>query len=309
MSKEITGEEIPFPLRQIKNPPEQLYYRGDLTVLDKTCISIVGTRKNSDYGEEMTHKIISELALLDITIVSGLAKGIDTIAHMAALENNLPTVAVLGSGLRNIYPPENTQLSEKITANNGLLISEYPDETLPIAYQFPQRNRIISGLSIATIVIEAAGKSGALITAQFAVDQGKDVFALPGDVDRPSSLGTLHLLQKGLAYPIGSGQDILAFLQQQSPLFSLKNIDTPKAKKREQKATEEDSNSELPSYLTPDQKLILKTLSNRRGLSFDQLIQKTLLPVHQLLSAISSLELLSLASQKNGLYFTTFVTR
>lgn len=293
MSHFLAAKEIPHLLTQIPNPPKKLYYRGDLEVFGKTCVSVVGTRQSSNYGMEMTDKIISELSLLDIAVVSGLAKGIDAVAHKSALENNLPTIAVLGSGLGNIYPQENKELADKIIASGGLLLSEYPDTAPPISYQFPQRNRIISGLSIATIVVEASGKSGALITAQFAVDQGREVFVIPGDVDRKTSQGPLQLLQKGLAYPISSGQDILAFLKEQSPLFSNKTV----------KAVTSSTHANPSSHLTAEQNLILQCLSQRRGLDFDRLLQQTDLPVHHLLSAISSLELLNLITQKQGLYF------
>ena len=166
----------------------------------------------------MTQKIIEELAVLDIAIVSGMAIGIDTIAHKTALKLNIPTIAVLGSGLNNIYPKANLKLAQKI-AQNGLILSEYEPDAPPLNYNFPQRNRLISGLSVATIVVEAPEKSGALITARFALNQGREIFVVPGDADRVNSKGITKLMQKGAAYPVTCGQDIIESLKIQPHLY------------------------------------------------------------------------------------------
>src|SRR3989338_2643499 len=171
MKLHISDKRYPALLKQIFSPPAVLFCKGNLELLSSPCISIVGTRRSSDYGEFMTRKIINELSATSLTIVSGLAKGIDTIAHDAAMKNNMPTIAVLGSGMHNIYPQQNKGLAEQIKGK-GLIITEYEDEETPQKCNFPKRNRIISGLSIATLVIEAPEKSGALITAKLALEQG-----------------------------------------------------------------------------------------------------------------------------------------
>lgn len=202
---------LPDALRQIPDPPSQLYYAGNSELLQKPALAFVGTRKSTAYGEKITEKLIAELAGYDLVIVSGMALGIDSCAHKAALKYGLPTIAILGSGLSQIYPTENIRLAEEI-ATKGLIISEYPPDTPPRKMNFPQRNRLISALSLATIVIEAPLKSGALITAEFALEQGKDIFTVPGDIDKENSQGPIALLQKGAAYPITSAGDLIEFL-------------------------------------------------------------------------------------------------
>ncbi len=283
MIKKITP---PRQLREVYDPPNGLYYKGKTGCLSKTCISIVGTRKYTDYGEFMTRNIIEELAVLDIAIVSGLAKGIDTIAHEAALKNNIPTIAVLGSGLENIYPKQNERLAHEIT-RNGLLLSEYEPETEPIHYNFPQRNRIISGLSVATIVIEAPEKSGALITARFALEQGREIFVVPGDVDRLNSKGILNLLQRGGAYPITSGQDVIEQLKIQPHLFPQEKQEKPK---------------ELPYKFTPEESQIIENMQKRRPITLEEIAQKALLPTEKILATLSILEIQGLITTKDGKY-------
>lgn len=307
----IKDKNYPALLRQIYNPPQTLYYRGDINILKKTCISIVGTRRNSDYGEYAAKKIVNELAILDIAIVSGLAKGIDTIAHEIALKNSLSTIAVLGSGIDNIYPRENHALASEIE-KHGLIISEYPGKKEPLNFQFPQRNRIISGLSIATVIIEAAERSGALITAKLSLEQGREVFAVPGDIDREKSLGTLRLLQCGGAYPITSGKDIIEILGRQPHLFKeRRRRDTNTIKKNINSAdsdfnfnSDSDSNFQIPiSYnLSSNEKQILSLIPKLRSISLDILIQKSELPMSELLAILSILEIKGLIKTNDEKY-------
>jgi DNA processing protein len=168
--------EYPPRLLQIPDPPPVLYVRGQLTTVDEWAIGVVGTRRASAYGKTVTQRLVNDLAVNHVTIVSGLARGIDGEAHRAALETGGRTIAVLGCGLDLIYPPEHRNLAREIV-KNGALISEYPLGTRPEASNFPPRNRIISGLSLGVLVVEAGLRSGALITADFAADQGRDVFA------------------------------------------------------------------------------------------------------------------------------------
>lgn len=189
-------EDYPYLLRDISNPPYILYARGNINLTGHLCLAIVGSRIATAYGKMAAHKFARELVQNDVVIVSGMARGIDTEAHLGALEGQGPTIAVLGSGLDIIYPPENRRLFQEICAN-GIVISECPLGMAPEPGNFPSRNRIISGLSRGVIVAEAMEKSGALITADFALEQGRDVFAIPGPINSKTSAGTNNLIKQG----------------------------------------------------------------------------------------------------------------
>ena len=206
----LTDPEYPRLLREIGQPPPVIYVRGSLAPADDFSIAIVGTRKVTPYGQQITRDASTFLAGHGLTIVSGLARGVDALAHQHALKAGGRTIAVLGSGVDVIYPPEHRKLVEAII-ENGAIISDYPLGTQPEGVNFPPRNRIISGLSLGTIVVEAGDRSGALITADFAVEQGRDVFAVPGNVLSPMSQGTNRLIQNG-AYAMISPQDVLDVL-------------------------------------------------------------------------------------------------
>ncbi len=203
----VLDDAYPRLLREIPGPPPVLYLRGTLPRQDEPAVAIVGTRRATSYGREATTRIGSELASAGVTIVSGLAKGIDGFAHRAALDTGGRTVAVLASGVDIIYPPEHRQLAERIV-ENGALLSDYPPGSKPDAPNFPARNRIISGLSLATVVIEAPARSGALITVGFAADQGRDVYAVPGSILSGASEGTNRLLRQG-AIPLTAASELL----------------------------------------------------------------------------------------------------
>ncbi len=204
----ITFWDSSYPplLKKIFDPPVVLFFRGDISELDSKPIGMVGTRSPSSYGRLMAEKFAGEMARKGVTIVSGLARGIDTLAHRAALAMGGRTLAVLGSGVDVIYPDENRKLADQISTS-GALISEFPMGTKPDAPHFPRRNRIISGLSVAVLVVEAGQGSGALITADCALDQGRDVYAIPGNINNPKSYGCNHLIQQG-AKLISSAEDI-----------------------------------------------------------------------------------------------------
>ena len=208
----LWDSDYPELLKNIYDPPLLLYYKGDISELDKFSIAIVGTRKPTEYGKLQTQKFTSELVSQNITIVSGLARGIDSIAHSTALKSNGRTIAVIGSGLNKIYPPENKNLFEEI-AERGIIFSEYKLDTKPDAGNFPQRNRIISGLSLGCIVVESGIPGGALQTAQFALDQNREVFAIPGNLGVKQSEGTNTLIQKGTAKLIKNAEDALVELE------------------------------------------------------------------------------------------------
>ncbi len=206
----LLDEDYPALLREIDQPPPVLYVRGQIIPSDELAVAMVGTRRVSAYGQQIARDVSTYLAGNGLTIVSGLARGVDGLSHQAAINAGGRTIAVLGSGVDVIYPPEHRKLAEAII-ENGAVISDYPMGTPPEGVNFPPRNRIISGLSLATVVVEAGERSGALITADFAVEQGRDVFSVPGNVLSPVSRGTNRLIQKG-AYPLVSPQDVLDLL-------------------------------------------------------------------------------------------------
>jgi len=194
----LTWDDDGYPsrLREISPSPPVLYVRGEIQPEDHWAVAVVGTRRITAYGRQVAENIVTKLAHSGITIVSGMARGVDSIAHKAALDAGGRTFAVLGCGVDRIYPPENRSLAEKIM-ERGAMISNYPSGTAPEAANFPPRNRIISGLSMAVVVIEAGDKSGALITAGYAAEQGREVFAVPGNMLAPQSRGTNRLIQDG----------------------------------------------------------------------------------------------------------------
>lgn len=206
----ITYQDQTYPelLKEIPNPPMALYIRGALAPADALAIAVVGTRKFTNYGSRVATDIVSQLVQANLTIVSGLALGIDSLAHSAAMDNGGRTLAILASGVDSIYPASNRVIGEKILGNYGALISELPLGTPPLKHHFPHRNRIISGLALGTLVIEAATDSGSLITARHALEQNRQVFAVPGSIYNPASIGPNNLLKMG-AQPVTSAADIL----------------------------------------------------------------------------------------------------
>jgi len=205
----IDDNNYPKLLSEIYYPPQLLYYKGRI-LKEEFSIAIVGTRKFTIYGKQIAEEFSSNLANNNLTIISGLAIGIDAIAHDSAIKAGARTIAVLGSGLdkKNIYPSSNRYLAEKIVASGGAIISEFPIGTPPLKHHFPQRNRIIAGLSLGVLVVEAAEKSGALITARFALEQNREVFAIPGNIKSLYSFGPNNLIKQG-AIPVTSPKDIL----------------------------------------------------------------------------------------------------
>lgn len=280
--KEVKIEEKTYPLllKKIKNPPNILYVLGNLIENEK-CVAIVGTRKCTDYGKEVALEIGGNLAEAGLTIVSGFAPGIDTFAHLAAIERKKRTIAVLGTGLdkKSLYPKSNLKLVEKILENGGCLISEYPPGTKGTKFTFPQRNRIIAGLSLGVIVIEAKLKSGALITAEFAKKEGRKIFAIPGSIYSPTSKGC-HLLIKQGAKLIETPEEVL--------------IDLGLDKKVRKKIVEGDSEEE---------NLILKILKEG-ALSSDLIIEKTKLSPQKVLALLSILEIKGKIKNLGGNIFT-----
>jgi DNA processing protein len=209
----LQDKNYPRLLKEIYNPPQIIYCKGVFPENEELSIAVVGTRKFTSYGQQVTESIVKNLVQNNLTIVSGLAFGIDTLAHTAVVEAKGRTIAVLGTGIdrQSIYPSINRYLAERIIAGGGAVISEFPLETQPLKHHFPQRNRIISGLSLGTLVIEAGEKSGALITADIALEQNREVFAVPGNIYSPVSIGPNKLIKMG-AKPVTCAEEIIEAL-------------------------------------------------------------------------------------------------
>ncbi len=267
----IEDENYPKRLKEIKGAPEVLYYRGKI-IAKEPCFGIVGTRMCSSYGKQAALEIAGDLSEAGLTIVSGFAQGIDTAAHSGVLEREKRTIAVLGTGLdeKTIYPQSNLKLVEKVLEKNGLLISEYPSGTPGSKFSFPNRNRIISGLSLGILVVEAKEKSGALITAEWARKQGRKVFALPGSIYSQNSKGCHFLIKRG-AKLVENAKDILKELNLDTGLFKLNN-------KKEIKGENE------------AEKLVLVALS-QQALYIDKIIERTELGPAKVASTLSNLEI------------------
>lgn len=271
-----TDQAYPRYLAQIEQPPPVLYVLGELTPGDDLSIAIVGTRNVTQYGRQVTHDSAAYLAGNGVTIVSGLARGVDGIAHQAALEAGGRTIAVLGSGVDMIYPPEHRKLAERIVAS-GAVISDYPPGTKPDGVNFPPRNRIISGLSRGTIVIEAGETSGALITAKFSLEQNREVFAVPGSVLAPMSKGTNRLIMDG-ATPMNDPRQVLEFLDIQ-----------------EQRVTTQSSEMTAPDAA---EQRVLVALGNDT-MHIDDLCNKLDLSMEKLTALLTMMELKGLVSRNH----------
>lgn len=266
----IDHREYPEFLRYIHDPPLVLYARG--IVPSGLCLGIVGSRKATGYGMDTAFRLASDLAKEGCVIVSGMARGIDTAAHTGALHAGGKTIAVLGCGPDQAYPPENRGLMERIS-NNGAVISEYPPGVKPQTYHFPVRNRIISGISIGVLVVEAGQKSGSLITAQTALEQGREVFAVPGNINHHNSQGTNRLIKEG-AKLVLSAKDILEEIP-----WSLAALP------RNNRSPDSDA-----EQLTFEESEILKALG-AEDLYHDQIAERTRFPAHILFNSLLRLEL------------------
>ena len=280
----LQDSDYPQILREIFAPPPVLYAKGQFDVFSKHSIAVVGMRQPGTYGRNATPHIVEGLAKNNIAVISGLALGIDSIAHKACLEHGGKTVAVLGSGVDKLYPAANRNLAAQIEAG-GAIISEFPLGTSPLSYNFPRRNRIISGLSAGVLVVEAGKKSGSLITAHYALQQGRDVFAVPGSIFSDKSEGTLNLIRNG-AIPVQSAQDILDSIELVAHSCSKPEIVS--------KATQ------LPlGLLNSEERLIVDTLSDT-PMRLDQIAEKIQKKVADLFSILLNLELKGIVQQVAG---------
>lgn len=280
----MNDENYPFYLKQIYDPPIVLYVKGSLTSLnEERSLAVVGSRRSSNYIKDILKKIISELKGSDISIISGMAVGIDTCAHQAALDNGLNTIAVIGSGFDNIYPKQNRTLYKNIINSGGAVISEYyPDQKADL-WTFPRRNRIISGLSQGTLVGEAGLKSGALITAKLCLDQNRELMCIPGMISSPNAEGTYKLIKEGAAV-VTKAEDVFHQLNWAS----------------HNRFESENKNIE-PEFLGNEQKIY--KLLELEPKSFDSILNETKISIDELMMALTSLELEGVIKQLPGQIF------
>ena len=263
-------EDYPRRLREIPDPPTLLYIRGQLLDRDEWSLAIVGTRRPTPYGNQVTRKLTAELSAAGLTIVSGLARGVDGIAHETALDQDGRTLAVVASGLDRVYPPEHKRLAARILDSGGAILSEYPLGKRPDARYFPRRNRIIAGLTLGTLVAEAGEKSGTWHTVTSALDQGREVFAVPGSITSEQSAGANNIIKRGLGKLVTCAQDVLDEL-------NLGPIE------RQAELVEQ-----LPE--DPTEALLLEQIGNE-PIHVDELSRLIRQPVHETAAAMATLEL------------------
>ena len=274
-------QQYPSNLKEIHDPPPILYIKGKVELEDQFAVAVVGSRRPTIYGREQAFQLSSDLAANGFTVVSGLAKGIDAQAHRGALRSHGKTIAVLGCGIDVIYPKENEHLFQEIVEQGGVIMSEFPLGTRPLAAHFPRRNRIIAGLGLATLVVQANYRSGSLITARLAAEEGREVYALPGPVDAVQSGGSHRLIKEG-AKLIESAQDILSDLQPSLSGW----VKRPTASDDIEGSCDQ-RGLENMSLIEADILSHLKEMD----LSADALIKLSVFPTGQLMQALTSLEL------------------
>ena len=279
----FTWHDASYPsrLKEIYDLPPVIYVRGTLSPEDERSVAVVGTRNASVYGREVAHRLTYDLARSGVTIVSGLARGIDGIAHRAALDARQRTVAVLGSGIDVIYPREHSKLASEIT-ENGALISEHPLGTRPNAQNFPRRNRIMSGMTLGTVIIEAPEGSGALFTAKHALDENREVFAVPGNITSPNSRGTNRLIKESGAKLVLDYKDILEELNLSSVGHQIEMTAL---------FPEDDNESQVLRYVTYD------------PVHIDEVIRESGLNIPAVSSALAIMELKGLIKQVGGMNY------
>jgi len=289
----IHDSDYPERLRTIFDPPQILYVKGELPPQRELAISIVGSRRATSYGKVMSERLSRELASKGFIIISGFARGIDSVAHRGAISAGGYTIAVMGNGLNVIYPPENSKLMEEII-ENGAVISEFPMTTPPLSTNFPRRNRVISGMSLGTLVIEASERSGSLITAKFALEQGREVFAVPGEISSKMSKGTNYLIKQGAAL-VETVDDILDALSLDLPEMS-------KARKVPQAETP-------PDIKLGDDEQVIWNLLSQKPIHIDEIARISGLPSSKVSSILVMLELKGIIQQLPGKQFVRKMMR
>ena len=308
----VTLDDAAYPphLKEIDTPPFVLYVRGELVPEDTISVSVVGSRNAKDYGRKVSYRLSYQIAQRGLTVVSGFAKGIDTAAHRGALEAGGRTIAVMGNGLSLIYPAANRDLAEKIETS-GALVSEFPMAARPKPRNFPRRNRIISGLTLGTVVVEASNRSGALITARLAAEQNREVFAVPGEIFSQLSAGTHKLINEG-AKLINTVDDLLNEL----PPYVLSQIQSQASPVPDMEAGSTQASPDVqndtepipeapppPPDLTPDEKTIFEAIEVPSS-HIDTIVRTTQLPISQVSSVLLMLELKGIVQQLPGKQFT-----
>ena len=302
--REIEGADVlalddgayPQLLREIPDPPITLYVRGRWAeCLEAPCVAVVGSRRCSTYGQNVALMLARDLASRGVTIVSGLARGIDAAAHRGALEAMGRTVAVLGTGLDEVYPRDHSRLAAEILEKGGALVTQFPLGTPPVAENFPYRNRIISGLSLGVVVVEAAENSGSLITARLAMEQNREVYAVPGNITSRNSFGTNFLIKGAGAKLVQAWQDIAAEFPPEIAAALL----PPEPKK----GSRSDASAPLPKDLSDGERAVMKLISTDEPAHIDALAESSGLPVHELSGLLLGLEMRDLIRQLPGKCF------
>jgi DNA processing protein len=282
--KEIGGDVLilddgsyPYLLREIADPPITLYVKGDWQgCFDAPCIAVIGSRRCSTYGENASEMLSRDLAERGVCIVSGFARGIDTAAHRGALRGKGKTIAVLGTGIDNVYPKENAKLVDEILASGGAIVSQFPLETPPLKENFPYRNRIISGLSYGVLLVEASERSGSLITARLAMEQNREVLAVPGNITSKNSFGTNYLIKSG-AKLVQQWQDVVTELPSEisaailPPKLDENTADEKPKQQNLAPANLSDNERKIWQMLSADQPIQIDNLLEMSGLSFGDL--------------------------------------
>jgi len=291
----IEDELYPKALKEIHNPPQKLFVLGNKNLLKENCLSIIGSRKATDYGITIAEKFSQNLAKQGICIVSGMAEGVDSAAHCGALLAGGVTVAVSGRGLDDAYPKFHRKLMEQII-ETGMLISEYPPYAEPKRQHFPERNRIISGICSGTVVVEAPKRSGSLITANYALEQDRDVFAVPGDITREKSVGANNLIKEG-AVPVTSARDIVEYYS-----YEYTDVKT-KEQTEEPKEVKTTLDDKMYNDLTEEEKRVVRKLS-LTPVNFDMLLAATGMAPDKLTSLITMLEIKGKVKTHPGKKFT-----
>ena len=272
----ITDKDYPKRLLNCYDSPTLLYYKGGADLNVSKIVAIIGTRSHTDYAKQVTEKLVKDLAEQHVTVISGLAFGVDAIAHKAAVKNNLPTIGVLGHGLDQIYPVEHAGLAKDMIKHGGGLITEFRSKTNPDKHNFPTRNRIVAGMSDATIVIETGIKGGSMITAELANGYNKDVFAIPGKISDTKSAGCNYLIKNNKAMLLTDAAELIQVMSWED-----------KAKSRKEKR----SQRELFIELTADEKIVIAIVNEKQTAAIDEINLKSGLSSSAVAAAILNLEL------------------
>ena len=327
----LFDEEYPFNLKQIDNPPYILYYKGDIKKLRRNAVAIVGTREPTNESRKYSFELASKLSSLNITVVSGMAKGVDREAHLGAISSLVNTAAVLGNGIDTVYPSENLKIYNKLI-EKGIIVSEFEIGRKPDRMNFPRRNRIISGLSYAVVMVEAASKSGALITVDYALNQGRDVYIAPYDEKNNAYFGNHKLYKDGakIAYSV---QDILEdfdsifsndddYVKMKLKYFeggdiSVKSKEESKDKKENKKYEKQiveinkkhdkkvkEKNNELISNLNDDETSLYNIIKKSDKIHIDDIVEESNIKVHTAASILMQLEIKGIIKQLSGKYYT-----